>query len=135
MDIDLHCLNIIKSPRIRSRIVVLCEGDLPQEKGILSPQLYRKNEKLQDAHFYKACLPKYWTNYPTPIFFNSGGRSDVINTYQRLFEIHKQNTSKSNLSPNKLFAIVDLDLQSQCLENESFAYPFQNIDDAFNHCI
>jgi hypothetical protein len=58
MDIDLHCLNIIKSSRIRGRIVVLCEGDLPQENGRLSPQLYRQNEQLQDAYFYRACVDK-----------------------------------------------------------------------------
>ena len=135
MDIDLHCLNIIKSPRIRGRIVVLCEGDLPQENGRLSPQLYRQNEQLQDAYFYRACVPRYWINSgsPTPIFFNSGSRSEVIKTYQKLFEIHEQNINNSSLSLDKLFAIVDIDLQSQSLEDESFTYPFINIDDAFNH--
>jgi hypothetical protein len=135
MDIDLHCLNIVKSPRIRGRIVVLCEGDLPQENGRLSPQLYRRNEQLQDAYFYRACVPRYWINSgsPTPIFINSGSRSEVIKTYQRLFEIHHKNISVSNLSLDKLFAIVDLDLQSQSLGNESFIYPFKNIDDAFYH--
>jgi hypothetical protein len=135
MDIDLHCLNIIKSPRIRGKIVVLCEGDLPQENGRLSPQLYRKNEQLQDAYFYRACVPRYWINSgsPTPIFFNSGSRYEVIKTYQRLFEIHERNISDSNLSPDKLFALVDLDLQSQSLTDESFTYPFLNIDTAFYH--
>jgi hypothetical protein len=132
MDIDLHCLNIIKSPRIRGRIVVLCEGELPQENGRLSPQLYRKNEQLQDAQFYKACLPRYWKER-TPNFFNSGSRSEVIATYQRLFDIHAENIDHSNLSVDKLFAIVDIDLQSQSLVDNSFIYPFQNIDDAFHH--
>jgi hypothetical protein len=132
MDIDQHCLNIIKSRRICNKIVILCEGDLPQENGRLSPQLYGRNETLPDANFYKACLPRYWRE-KTPEFFNSGSRAEVIKTYQRLAEIGNENGKDSYLSPEKVFAIIDIDLQSQSLIDDSFPYPFPDIDTAFGH--
>jgi hypothetical protein len=131
MDIDLHCLNIIKSPRIRKRIVVLCEGDIPKESGRRSPGSYVKNEHTPDSNFYKACLPEKWKDNP-PIFINSGSRSEVIKTYERLPVIHDLYVDDSCLSPNKIFAIIDIDLHSQTLSHDSFEYPFIDIDCAFS---
>jgi hypothetical protein len=125
MDIEQHCLKIIQSPRIANRIIILCEGETPAP-GRFSPSSYGKNSELPDANFYKACLPYHWKN-KTPIFFNSGGRSDVIATYQTIREIHSQNLSISRLNPDKVFALLDIDLQSQPLED----YTFASIDEAF----
>jgi hypothetical protein len=127
MDIEQHCLNIIQSPRITNHIVILCEGEIPAP-GRFSPSSYGKNNKLPDATFYEACLPQYWKN-KKPRFFNSGSRSDVIKTYQTITEIHSQNSSISCLNPEKVFAILDIDLQSQPLEN----YAFASIDEAFQN--
>jgi hypothetical protein len=132
MDIDLHCLNIIKSPRIRGRIVVLCEGDIPKESGRKSPGSYVKNEHTPDSNFYKACLPEKWKDN-LPVFINSGSRSEVIKTYKRLPVIHNLSVEDSCLSPNKIFAIIDIDLHSQSLSNKSFEYPFEDTDCAFNN--
>jgi hypothetical protein len=132
MDIDLHCLNIIKSPRIRRRIVVLCEGDIPKESGIRSPGSYIKNEHTPDSNFYKSCVPETWNKDRRPIFINSGSRAEVIKTYERLIAIHCLYLDKSFLSPNKVFAIIDIDLHSQPLSGQLFEYPFQDIDSAFN---
>ena len=131
MDIDLHCLNIIKSPRIRRRIVVLCEGDIPKESGRRSPGSYVKNEHTPDSNFYKACLPEKWKDNP-PIFINSGSRAEVIKTYARLPMVHASSIDESCLSPHKIFAIIDIDLHSQSL-NSSFEYPFEDIDCAFRN--
>jgi hypothetical protein len=133
MDIDLHCLNIIKSPRIRGRIVVLCEGDIPKESGRRSPGSYVKNEHTPDSNFYKACLPEKWKDNP-PIFINSGSRAEVIKTYERLPAIHDDlPVDESCLSPHKIFAIIDIDLHSQLLSSSSCEYPFIDIDCAFNN--
>jgi hypothetical protein len=125
MDIEQHCLNIIQSPRIADRMIILCEGEIPAP-GRFSPSSYGKNSELPDANFYKACLPSRWKN-KIPMFFNSGGRSDVIKTYQNIAEVHSQNLSISRLNPDKVFALLDIDLQSQPLEN----YAFASINEAF----
>jgi hypothetical protein len=122
MDIQQHCQNIINSPRIRNRIIVLCEGELPPT-GRYSPSSYGKNDRLPDANFYKACLPRQWRDR-LPVFFNSGSRSEVIKTYQCLRDIHDQNPSESRFIPSKIFALLDLDLQSENLHD----YPFPSID-------
>jgi hypothetical protein len=125
MDIEQHCLKIIQSPRIRNRFVILCEGEtLDPERN--SPSAYAKNERLPDANFYKKCLPRCWTER-TPVFVNSGSRSQVIQTYQSLPTIHAQNPEISRLTPDKTFALLDIDLQSEALVN----YQFASIDEAF----
>lgn len=86
MDIEQHCLNIIKSPRIKNRIVILCEGEIPVMG--FSPSSYGKNNELPDATFYEACLPQYWTD-KRPRFFNSGGRSSVIKIYQTIRRVNQ----------------------------------------------
>ncbi|MEQ8189217.1 MAG: hypothetical protein ABRQ39_14690 [Candidatus Eremiobacterota bacterium] len=121
-----HCNTIIKSARIRNRIVILCEGDVPNSE-IRTPSEYGKMEKMPDANFYKACVPRWWKNY-LPQFFNCGDRKDVIDTYFKLMELHKAFPNNSFLDPDKLFAVVDLDLQLHKI-NEN--YPFQDTDEIF----
>ncbi|ARV59197.1 hypothetical protein BZZ01_11650 [Nostocales cyanobacterium HT-58-2] len=123
-----HCEIIIHSRRIKNKIVVLCEG----EGGIWnlerrpSPQSYGKMEQMPDANFYNACVPKWWNQY-RPQFFNCGDRKDVLNTYFTLLELHNEDSTNSYLSPEKLFAIVDLDLQLQKIDN----YIFSNTEEIF----
>jgi hypothetical protein len=83
-------------------------------------------EQWHDAYFYRKCVPNTWTTY-IPIFFNCKGRSDVIQTYFKLLELHEEDAQQSYLNPNKLFAIVDLDLQSQNIDN----YHFSNTEEIF----
>jgi hypothetical protein len=129
MDIDQHCLNIIQFPRIRNKIVVLCEGEQFHEKGRLSPQLYGRSEELPDCNFYQACLPAYWRDR-RPMFFNSGSRGQVIKTFHRLQEICNEQSNRSYLAPDKLFAIIDRDIQSEDLTE---AYPFADTGAAAHH--
>lgn len=116
-----HCKIIIQSRRIKNKIVVLCEGEggIKDNQYRLSPQSYARMEQMPDANFYKACVPRWWTQYK-PEFFNCGDRKDVIDTYFTLLDIHKQDSENSYLTPEKLFAIVDLDLQLQKIDNYSF---------------
>ncbi|HEY9706721.1 MAG TPA: hypothetical protein V6D48_00805, partial [Oculatellaceae cyanobacterium] len=106
--------------RILNKIVVLCEGDIPKSQGRLSPQSYGRMEQMPDANFYKACVPQRESQY-RPQFFNCGDRKDVIDTYSTLLKLHDKDSDSSYLDPNKLFAIVDLDLQIQTIDSYSFA--------------
>ncbi len=122
-----HCLHILLSSRIKSKIVILCEGDIQRIDGKLSPQSYKRMEQTQDAKFYNDCVPTWWNIY-RPKFFNCGDRNDVINTYFKLLDLHDNDHSKSHLSPDKLFAIVDLDVQFAEIKED---YNFNNTDDIF----
>jgi len=123
-----HCEYIIQSIRIRNKIVILCEGKIQTVEGRLSPQLYKEMEQMPDANFYKACVPIGWRQY-RPQFFNCGDRTDVLNTYFKLLDLHGENITQSNLDPNKLFAIVDLDIQVANIEN----YQFTTTEEIFYH--
>ncbi|QSV56917.1 MAG: hypothetical protein HEP80_23715 [Dolichospermum sp. UKL201] len=114
-----HCKKILGDRRIRNKIVVLCEGQgsILDDKTVAN---YGKMEQWHDAYFYRKCVPNTWTTY-IPIFFNCKGRSDVIQTYFKLLELHEEDAQQSYLNPNKLFAIVDLDLQSQNIDNYHFS--------------
>lgn len=113
-----HCKMILQSRRIKNKIVVLCEGVISTIEGIKSPQAYKNMEKMPDANFYNACVPKWWTQ-KRPQFFNCGDRATVINTYLNLLTLHEQNTTNSYLAPNRLFAMIDLDLHLQKINNDS----------------
>ena len=114
-----HCDTIIKSPRIKNKIVVLCEGPIPDIEGRRSPQAYKNMEKMPDANFYNACVPTWWRE-KRPQFFNCGDRASVINTYLKLLTLHKQDTTNSYLKPDLLFAMIDLDLQLQKIDDYIF---------------
>jgi hypothetical protein len=83
-------------------------------------------EQWHDAYFYRKCVPSTWTTY-IPIFFNCKGRADVIQTYFKLLELHEEDVQQSYLNPNKLFAIVDIDLRSHNIDN----YDFSNTEEIF----
>ncbi|BAZ18127.1 hypothetical protein NIES4071_100100 [Calothrix sp. NIES-4071] len=75
---------------------------------------------MPDANFYSACVPRWWTQY-RPQFFNCGDRQDVIDTYFKILELLYRNSENSYLSPEKLFAIVDLDLQIKNINDYLFS--------------
>jgi hypothetical protein len=114
-----HCEAILQSPRIKNKIVVLCEGDIRKTQGRESPQAYKAMEQMPDANFYKACVPTWWRQ-KRPEFFNCGDRKDVLDTYSTLSILHEKDTTNSYLDPDRLFAMIDLDLQLQTIDNYIF---------------
>jgi hypothetical protein len=76
-------------------------------------------EQMPDANFYKACVPRWWRQ-KRPEFFNCGDRKDVLDTYFTLPILHEQDTTNSYLDPDRLFAMIDLDLQLQTIDNYIF---------------
>jgi hypothetical protein len=118
-ELEEHCQTIIKSSRIKSKIVVLCEGVISKMQGRPSPQSYKNMEQLPDANFYNACVPTWWKQ-KRPQFFNCGDRKDVIDTYFTLLTLHKEDSTNSYLDPDRLFAIIDLDIQVSAIDNYNF---------------
>ncbi|MEG4491452.1 hypothetical protein [Microcoleus sp. D3_18_C4] len=114
-----HCEAILQSRRIKNKIVVLCEGDIRKTQGRESPQAYKAMEQMPDANFYKACVPTWWRQ-KLPEFFNCGDRKDVLETYSTLSILHEKDTTNSYLDPARLFAMIDLDLQLQTIDNYIF---------------
>ena len=125
-----HCKMILQSRRIKNKIVVLCEGVISTIEGIKSPQAYKNMEKMPDANFYNACVPKWWTQQ-RPQFFNCGDRATVINTYLNLLTLHEQDSTNSYLAPDRLFAMIDLDLQLQTIDSDN--YPFKDTEAIFRN--
>jgi hypothetical protein len=74
--------------------------------------MYRRLELMPDANFYKACVPQDWQSHRLPQFFNCGGRSQVIHVYRALLAEHRLAPESSFLTPEKLYALVDLDIQA-----------------------
>jgi hypothetical protein len=118
-ELEQHCQYILKRRSIRNRIVILCEGVRTQYGERLSPQVYSKMEELPDANFYRKCIPVNWTQ-KTPCFFNCGDRNDTIVTYFKLLEIHDRFPELSYLSTDRLFALVDVDLNIAKIEDYHF---------------
>jgi hypothetical protein len=118
-ELEEHCETIIKSSRIKNKIVVLCEGVISKMQGRPSPQSYKNMEQMPDANFYNACVPTWWKQ-KRPQFFNCGDRKDVIDTYFTLLTLHQQDSTNSYLNPDRLFAMIDLDLQVQAIDNYNF---------------
>jgi len=114
-----HCEIILKSRSIKNKIVVLCEGPIPDIEGRRSVQAYKKMPEMPDANFYNRCVPKGWRE-KRPQFFNCGDRASVINTYFKLLTLHEQDTTNSYLEPNRLFAMIDLDLHLQKIDDYFF---------------
>ncbi|WP_333129695.1 hypothetical protein [Microcoleus sp. Pol11C3] len=76
-------------------------------------------DKMPDANFYKACVPTWWRQ-KLPEFFNCGDRASVINTYLNLLRLHEHDTTNSYLDPDRLFAMIDLDLHLQKIDDYIF---------------
>lgn len=131
-ELEEHCQQILKQRRIKNKVVILCEGQISNSiQGRPSPQSYKRMEQLPDANFYNACVPNTWKQY-RPQFFNCGDRKDVIDTYFNLLELHNQDINNSYLNPDKLFAIVDLDNQTQNITN-IYDYKFSDTEEIFKH--
>lgn len=119
---------ILRTPAIRNKIVVLCEGDRLPVVGdhAPSPQMYSRLENTPDSSFYQACVPRRWCGRRIPRFFNCGGRSDVLHVFEALREAHRANPTSSHLDPARLYAIVDLDLQAASMPD---GYPWPTTED------
>jgi hypothetical protein len=129
VELAAHCRQILGDRRIKNRVIILCEGGTDQ-RGRLSPQSYRQNDRLPDCNFYQACVPTWWRNTGklVPKFINSGDRSKVISTYFGLLHLHHQNPQNSYLNPRYLFSLVDLDLQTKKLDH----YPYSDLETIFH---
>ena len=127
-----------------NRVLVLCEGELSgsladlniQEKTIRRYSRSLKTAKQHDAHFYGKCMPNWWQaeGKKLPEFINAGSRSQVLATFFKIIDLSKRNPQDYHLNPKKLFALVDLDIQSQPLSVDSNSQPynlFQETEDIF----
>ena len=103
------CRKILNHKRIQGCIVVLCEGSIGYI-DIHTPQQIREFENLPDANFWRATVPGWWRN-KRPVFIPCGDRASVLSVYRELKTAHNSDPDNSYLSPEKLFALVDLDLQ------------------------
>ena len=128
-ELEKHCQQILSDSRITNKIVVLCEGKIKHVKGTRSPQAYKRMEQMPDANFYKKCIPKSWNDKAIPQFFNCGDRKDVIDTYFYLLTLHDRKPIQSYLNKSKLFALIDLDIQLQKIDN--YDYNFRNTEEIF----
>ena len=119
------CENLLQKYRaIKNRIVVLCEGDRNYLK-VKTPQQYRQLDKYQDAAFWKETIPKWWRE-KKPVFIPCGGRSQVIKIREILLDLHYEDEDNSYLSPEKLFILIDLDLQREIIDHK-FDYDTENL--------
>jgi hypothetical protein len=116
-----HCQYFLGNRRIKNKIVILCEGGRYDAKERLSPQSYRRMEEFPDANFYKACIPSYWRDR-IPQIFNCGDRHDTLSTYFKLLELHDRNPELSYLSPELLFALVDIDLHAAKIPDKEYGF-------------
>jgi len=118
IELEEHCNQILKQRRIKNKIVVLCEGKIQDNQGTKSPQAYKRMEQMPDANFYDACVPLWWKDKPRPKFFNCGDRKDAIDTYSHLIKLPE---NESYLNKEKLFALVDLDIQLHKINDYHFS--------------
>ena len=143
MMINIHDFSkfILTQKVYKDRVVVLCEGKITGSYADLNLQQSGrrftrsvKAAKQHDAHFYDKCKPDWWktSGIKYPEFINAGSRSQAIETFFTLIDLHNQNPQTSYLNPAKLFALVDLDIQSQTLTTDQAYQPyntFQEIED------
>lgn len=116
--------SIIGCRAIKNRAVILFEGKvdpIPYGSGLRkSPSSYRQQE-FDDAKFYRKCLPRYLQREYCPQFFNCSSQASVIKVFHQLIDLHVSDPNNSYLSPEKLFALVDLDLAKQPIHNYKFS--------------
>jgi len=124
---EIFCSKIIKRRDVLNYIVVLCEGN-PTFENLYNPQQISKLERIPDANFWKSTIPKWW-NQKQPKFIPCGGRSSVLSVYAQLRDLHNSDPANSYLNPEKLFALVDLDLQPCPLSDFCDQYP--DIEDLY----
>ncbi|MDJ0579801.1 ornithine acetyltransferase [Crocosphaera sp.] len=110
------CSKILKYPRIIDSLVILCEG-IRGYLDIHSPEQIGELEYLPDANFWRQTIPYNSWDKRRPIFIPCGSRSDILRIYPKLIDLHHNNPSDSYLSPDKLFILIDLDIQCQDISN------------------
>ena len=126
--LEQHCETIMKARRAKGKHVILCEGSGNKLPLRPSPSSYRTLEQFPDANFYKACVPTWWTE-KRPEFFFCGDRQNVLDTYFELKKLHENERTDSYLDKNKIFALIDLDLQpAKSLKD----YHIENTERLFN---
>jgi hypothetical protein len=127
-----HCDAIIQDPAIRNRLVILCEGDSkPFKDPKNAPRISEFSRNTQDSAFYYRAIPTWWrtTNKPEPNFYVCGTQSNVLKAYHYLKEKHKDSQPKdSYLKVNKLFALVDIDVQKTKLKD----YCCNNLEELYH---
>ncbi|MDP3837683.1 MAG: hypothetical protein Q8Q54_02045, partial [Methylococcales bacterium] len=129
-ELYVHCDEIIKDPAIRNRIVILCEGDTkPFKSTERAKSIKEVAEETQDSAFYYRAVPEWWktTRKLEPSFYVCGTQGNVIKAYFYLKQ--KQQLQNSYLNANKLFALLDIDLQKTKLPND---YSFKNLEDVYH---
>jgi hypothetical protein len=114
---DQFCAKVLNYRKIKGSLVILCEGNRDY-LNIHTPQQISQLEQVEDANFWRKTIPKWWRN-KQPVFIPCGGRSDVLRIKFRLIELHNEDPENSYLSPDKLYALIDLDIQSANLNNFS----------------
>jgi hypothetical protein len=114
----IHAIPTLR--RIRGKMVILCEGGRADidHRGPRSPQMYAHLAQMPDANFYENCLPRSWI-HNRPVFFNCGSRAEVFKVFGGLLAAHAEAPGDSYLTPGKLYALVDLDLQAETLPPSS----------------
>ncbi|MGK7882080.1 MAG: ornithine acetyltransferase [Crocosphaera sp.] len=118
-DIDF-CQIILNHRRIKNNLVILCEGTR-EYLNIHTPQQIKRLDDFPDANFWKQTIPMEWrTNQP--VFIPCGSRSDILRIYPKLIDLHNNNPDNSYLSPDKLFILIDLDIQCQDIRNICLNY-------------
>lgn len=117
---DQFCRRILNYRKIKGSLVILCEGNRAY-LNIHTPQQISQLEQVEDANFWRKTIPYWWRN-KQPVFVPCGGRSDVLRIKLRLIELHNEDPENSYLSPDKLYALIDLDIQSANLNNFSHQY-------------
>jgi hypothetical protein len=71
-------------------------------------------------------VPQDWHSHRLPQFFNCGGRSQVLSVYAQLRERSDAAPDAGYLTADKLYALVDLDLQQAGMPA---GYPWQTSED------
>ena len=105
------CQRILNHRRIRNNLVILCEGER-QYLNIHTPQQIGRLDDFPDANFWKQTIPIEWRT-KKPVFIPCGSRSDILRIYPKLIDLHNNDPDNSYLSPDKLFILIDLDIQCQ----------------------
>jgi hypothetical protein len=132
LELYIHCDEIITDPAIRNRIVILCEGDTkPFKSTERAKSIKEVAEETQDSAFYYRAVPEWWktTRKLEPSFYVCGTQGNVIKAYFYLKQKHQQQPQNSYLNSNKLFALLDIDLQKTKLPND---YSFKNLEEVYN---
>lgn len=136
--IESYARAIMNERKILNKAVILCEGtpEVLSEEGnkhvTYSPQLYGQLGTQPDSSFYSACLPKHMRSRFRPIFFNCGGRADVLKIFVKLHELHQDVSVKSYLTLEKLFVLIDVDIQKAEIAATS-RNPESNTEDVFHN--